>query len=122
MVANNVFFRMCGVQFPQKCMELKRSKKAIVCTCNTDNCNQYNQCDCSSGLSGPIAKPMPGPNNPIPGANNPLPGPNNPMPNNTVPNNPKPNNPQNTTTSSASTISVSFTLIVSAFALLLQRI
>ena len=107
MVANNVFFRMCGVQFPQKCLELKRSKKAVVCTCNTDNCNQYNQCDCSSGLSGPIANPMPGPNNP--------------MPNNTVPNNPKPNDPQNTTTSSASTISVSFTLIVSAFALLLHH-
>ena len=102
MVNNNVYFRMCGVQFPQKCQEWKRSKKAVVCTCNTDNCNQYNQCDCSSDLYGPT-KPMPGPNNIIPNQS-------------TV--NPLPNKPQNSTTSSSSTIYVSYTFIFSAFVLL----
>ena len=90
---NTDFSRSCGVKGPEKCWTMKRNKQAVLCNCNTDNCNKGNQCDCSSDpYNRATAKPI---------AN---------KTQNTAPKNP--------TSSSSSIITVSLSFLVSAFVLL----
>ena len=100
---NDDFSRMCGVKVPEKCWTMKRNKQAVLCNCNTDNCNKGNQCDCSSDpYNRATAKPIDN-------------KPQNPAPQNPAPQSPTPKNP---TSSSSSIITVPLSFLVSAFILL----